>query len=238
MSTYRLIPILIALVSVPALAQPALSQGSGQTQAPEAVTPGAMPPDMGTPAPWPGYGMPMPYPPPAYFGPGMPPATQMPQMPAPPFADQGAGGQAPARSPEGRAAEAPPPGYPPGYPPAHGRASRAMGMRLSQEATEEAYILRIAVGEGQTQGVQVNPLTGPRRQGLAISSTTESQVTQEDTLAGGRGYQRSFGFSRGSMNRRIPVPPDADLAKMTREDLSDTVVITIPRRAPTAPPQN
>jgi hypothetical protein len=113
-----------------------------------------------------------------------------------------------------------------------------MGMRLSREATEEAYILRIAVGEGQAQRVQVSPLTGPRRQGLAISSTSESQVVQEDTLAGGRGYQRSFGFSRGSMNRRIPVPQDADLAKMTREDLSNTVVITIPRRAPAPPPQN
>jgi hypothetical protein len=40
------------------------------------------------------------------------------------------------------------------------------------------------------------------------------------------------------MNRRIPVPPDADLTKMSREDLTDTVVITIPRRAPEKPSQN
>jgi hypothetical protein len=157
-----------------------------------------------------------------------------PEMPAPPFANGGDAGTGPAQSPDGQALPSPRSGYPPTY----GRAAQSMGMRLSQEVTEAGYVLRITVGEGQTQGVQVSPLSGPRGQGLAISNSSESQVTQEDSLAGGRGYQRSFSFSRGSMNRRLPVPPDADLTKMTREDLTDTVVITIPRRTPETPPQN
>jgi hypothetical protein len=225
MSYSRSIPILLALVAAPALAQDPESPAAPETVTPEAV------PQAGTPAPWPGYGMPMPFPPPPYFGHGMPVA---PEMPAQPFADGSAGGTGPTQSAEGQALPAPRSSYPPAY----ARAAPSMGMRLSREVTEAGYVLRITVGEGQTQGVQVSPLSGPRGQGLAIANTSEAQVMQEDTLADGRGYQRSFSFSRGSMNRRIPVPPDADLTKMSREDLTDTVVITIPRRAPEKPSQN
>jgi hypothetical protein len=112
-------------------------------------------------------------------------------------------------------------------------AASRVGMRLARQVTREAYVLRVQVAEGQAAGVQVTPLAGPRGQGLAVSH--ESQTVREDSFDDGRGYGRGFSFSRGASSRRLSLPPDADLAGLTREDRGDTVIITIPRHRPVDP---
>ena len=77
-------------------------------------------------------------------------------------------------------------------------------MRLSRQVTREAYVLKVQVGPGQTAGVQVTPLRGPRGQGLAVSQVSESQTAREETFDDGRGVRRSFSLSRGSASWRRP----------------------------------
>ena len=173
---------------------------------------------------------------PAYPMPGYPMLPPMPPVPPSPWAgDAGTPGYPPL--------DAYPPRFPAapyGVPPRMERGGPAfsasrVGMRLSRQVTREAYVLTVQVGAGQAPGVQVTPLVGPRGQALAVVQTSESQVIQEDSFDDGRGVSRSFSFSRGSASRRLPLPPDADLAGMTREDRGDTVVITIPRHRPADP---
>ena len=98
-------------------------------------------------------------------------------------------------------------------------------LRITREVTDVAYVIRIAVGDGKTGDVQVTPMG----RSLAISRTARAESVQEDTFGDGRGYQRSFSFSHGSTSRRLGVPPDADLAQMTREESDGTIVLRIPR---------
>lgn len=125
-------------------------------------------------------------------------------------------------------------GAPYGYP--HGRRFGSMGerpavmpgqLRVTREMTEDAYLVRILVGDGKTDEVQVTPLG----RSLAISRSADAQTEQEERFDDGRGYQRSFSYSRGAVSRRLGLPPDADLGAMTREVSDGTITLRIPRSA-------
>ena len=100
-------------------------------------------------------------------------------------------------------------------------------LRVTREVTEDAYLVRILVGDGKTDEVQVTPFG----RSLAISRSADAQTLQEDSFDEGRGYQRSFSYSRGAVSRRLGLPPDADLSGMTREVSDGTITLRIPRTA-------
>jgi len=100
-------------------------------------------------------------------------------------------------------------------------------LRIRRQVTPDAYLLRIAPGDGKTADIQVTP----RGRVLEISRTSGSETTEERSFDEGRGYLRSFSYSSGSTSRRIPVPPDADVSAMTREESDGTILIRIPRRS-------
>lgn len=171
---------------------------------------GVQPPAL--PLPMPGYPMPFPGPRPwlsgqgyggAPFGPDrfMPPG-QWPQD-APGNGDANQGG-----------------GMPPPW------AQTSTSLRISREATPEAYQLRIAPGDGKTADIQVTP----SGRGLTISRASDAQTTEERSFDDGRGYMKRFSFSSGAVSRRIPMPPDADIGAMSREESNGVVLIRIPRR--------
>lgn len=100
-------------------------------------------------------------------------------------------------------------------------------LRVTREVTEDAYLVRILVGDGKTDEIQVTPLG----RSLAISRSADAQTLQEDSFDEGRGYQRSFSYSRGAVSRRLGLPPDADLSGMSREVSDGTITLRIPRTA-------
>lgn len=108
-------------------------------------------------------------------------------------------------------------------------------LRVQREVTDDAYLVHIQVRDGKTDDVQVTPLG----RSLAISRSTDTQTLQEEDLDEGRGYRRSFSFSRGATSRRLGLPPDANPAAMTREEKDGTITLRIPRnawRGPDLPP--
>lgn len=108
-----------------------------------------------------------------------------------------------------------------------GTPGASVRLQISRQATAEAYFIRIDLGGARPEDVQI----APRGQGLAIGYQTDAQTVQEDNFDDGRGYRHSYSFARGSMSRRIPLPPDADLGRMTRELTNGVLMLRIPRVA-------
>jgi hypothetical protein len=106
-----------------------------------------------------------------------------------------------------------------GPPPAPG------GIRISRDATADAYLVRIDIGDAKPEDIRI----APAGRGLAIARKSEAQTVREDSFDEGRGYRRSFSVSRGTSSRRLALPPDADLAGMTRELADKAIVLRIPR---------
>jgi HSP20 family molecular chaperone IbpA len=138
----------------------------------------------------------------------------------------------------------PPPFYPPGFasPPgfaggfpsaAAGSFDQPAGFRISRDAFEDGYGLTIHAGGADPATIEVRA----EGQSLIISRERSEQRFQEDSYEEGHGFVRSFSYSSGSASLRLPVPPDADLSAMTREDGKEGVRITIPRRAASNRPQ-
>jgi HSP20 family molecular chaperone IbpA len=121
----------------------------------------------------------------------------------------------------------PPPGVGRGFP---GMAGPGMGpsgsIQISREATPEAYVLTIHLRGIKPEEVQIQT----RGQWMHISEIGSQQQVQEDTFDQGRGYMHSYSYSSGSASRQFSVPWDGDLSAMKREDSSDTIRVTIPRK--------
>ena len=96
---------------------------------------------------------------------------------------------------------------------------------VSVETTDDAYLVSVETGGTNPDEFQVNTVG----RGLTISRDSFSQTEQEDTPSEGQSFRRSFSFSRGSSTRRIPMPADADLAQMSRENTADSIQLRIPR---------
>jgi hypothetical protein len=167
--------------------------------APRAYTPYPAQPDI---MPMPGYGMPRGFPPP---GAGYDPSPNMGYPGAPGM-------------------EVPPGGS---MPPAAGMgpASVPGGTNFEQRMTNESYILNIGLDGIDPSQVQVDTVG----RALVVRTDRSAETRREESFDDGRGVVRSFSWSSGSSARRLPVPPDADLGALTREDSPDRVRIVIPR---------
>ncbi len=179
---------------------------------------------------WTGYGPPV-YGPPGY---GAPPAP----VAAPgPFPGRTATWTAPgtpdSATPAGNspAPAAPTTGAPrqpsaTAFPPPH-QATVTRGLRIARAATSDAYLVRIGIGNAKPEAVQIN-LAG---RNLIIAMHSDARTLQEEEMADGHGYRRRYSFAQGSMSRRLPLPPDADVARMTRSVADGTILLSIPRRS-------
>jgi hypothetical protein len=101
------------------------------------------------------------------------------------------------------------------------------GVRLTQSRTDDAYLLDIELRGLPADQVDIRPAGG----GLMLVVRRTAESTREETVADGRGYQRSWSFSSGQNVRRLPAPPDADLRGMQRTDGADAIQVSIPRRS-------
>jgi hypothetical protein len=106
------------------------------------------------------------------------------------------------------------------------------GLRITPDATADAYLIRIAVDVGTPEDIRVAPYGN----GLAISRTTESRTERTQRSGERADYRHSVHVARTSTKRRLPLPADADLAGMTRELADGAVLLRIPRRGPGSGP--
>ncbi len=102
---------------------------------------------------------------------------------------------------------------------------RATGLRMTQSATDDAYVLDIQLTGIRPDQVKVE-VRGPW---LLVTQETSAETSREETFGDGRGYSRSFSYSSGRTSRRLPIPRDADPAALQRQDTADAVQIRIPR---------
>jgi hypothetical protein len=108
-------------------------------------------------------------------------------------------------------------------------------LRVQRTTDANAYYVKILLSdEDDPASIHVetkrNMITIKRREDDARQEETTYGPEGGDTPGGySRGYHRSFSHSYSSYQRRMKVPPDADLSKMTRHDTDDAIEITIPR---------
>jgi hypothetical protein len=129
-----------------------------------------------------------------------------------------------------------PPGYPmqpPGFPmrPIGHSRSRPQPpgqLRLSPEVRDDAYVLTIDLDGQDAADVDVSP----QGNALVITHRRSANTEYDQRFDNGRGYQRGWSWSSGQSSRRLPVPPDADMSGMRREQTEQQVRIIIPRQTP------
>lgn len=100
-------------------------------------------------------------------------------------------------------------------------------LSLSRRATDDAYLIEIQLQNIQPDQVEIRPAG----RGLVITHSATVRFSQNDTLPGGEGYQSRYSISRDTSGRRVGLPPDADLAGMTREVEDGRILIRVPRVA-------
>ncbi|MGQ9831029.1 MAG: hypothetical protein ACUVQI_05350, partial [Thermochromatium sp.] len=100
-------------------------------------------------------------------------------------------------------------------------------LNLSRRATDDAYVIEIQLQNIQPDQVEIRPAG----RGLIITYNATVRFAQSEPLPGGDGYQSRYSLSRDTIGRRVGLPPDADLAGMTREVKDDRILIRVPRVA-------
>jgi len=157
----------------------------------------------------PGVAQPAPYAGyPGAYGPPVPPAPYaVPEMQAPPAGFESAPWPAERMAPRER----------PAWP----------RLSLTRRATDDAYLIEIQLQNIQPDQVEIRPAG----RGLVITHSATVRFSQNDTLPGGDGYQSRYSISRDTSGRRVGLPPDADLAGMTREVEDGRILIRVPRVA-------
>lgn len=106
-------------------------------------------------------------------------------------------------------------------------------VRMTQERTEDQYLLIIDLNGLPPNNVQVRPFG----QSLLVRVRRDARTHRSETFDDGRGYRESYRVSSGSSTGRLPVPPDGDLFGLERADSAEQVRILIPRRqAPSGVP--
>lgn len=98
--------------------------------------------------------------------------------------------------------------------------------RMRQSRTEAHYLLEIDLNGLSPENVQIRPFG----QNLLIRIQTDSRRSRSERFDDGRGFREFRSFSTGTRMRRLPVPPDGDLAGLQREDDEEAVRILIPRQ--------
>jgi hypothetical protein len=198
------IPRPTAAVLIIAVSAPALAGGPYGPIPPGPAYPSAVP--------WPGaWGGPGPFTDPGNpyvptpFGP--PPLMDAPGFVAPPDAPFAARSEAP-----------------PARPAAFNQGRRHLS--ISRRATPDAYLVEIRLGNIDPEQVQILP----QGRGLRIAYRTRAEEYRQDTFQGG--YGQGYSVVSGSASQRLTVPPDADLAAMSREVATDRIELRIPRMDP------
>lgn len=105
-------------------------------------------------------------------------------------------------------------------------------IRMRQERTEDQYLLILDLDGLPPENVQIRPVG----HSLVVRARTDARTHRSESFGDGRGYRESHRISTGSLTRRLPVPPDADLAGLEREDRAQQVRVMIPRVAAQAAP--
>ncbi|AUB83219.1 Hsp20/alpha crystallin family protein [Candidatus Thiodictyon syntrophicum] len=154
------------------------------------------------------------------------------------------GAKEPGRFPPPSAADAPVAAPKAGTgtePPVNGGGRQALPggpPRLDVVGDTEAngYLLRIKVSGGRPDAVEVTP----SGQSLNLSLRTGGSSIEQGSVGDG-GYRQGSSAAQGSVRRRVPLPADADLRRLTREVKDDTLLLHIPRvtgrrAAPGGPP--
>ncbi len=128
--------------------------------------------------------------------------------------------------PHGRALPPAAHGFAPTYPaPAVANRQRTGQVRMTQERSDDAYLLIIDLDGLRPENVQVRPMG----QSLLVRTRVDARSRRSERYGDGSGYRESYRFSSGSSTRRLPVPPDGDLYALEREDSPEQVRILIPR---------
>jgi HSP20 family molecular chaperone IbpA len=96
-------------------------------------------------------------------------------------------------------------------------------LSISRRATPDAYLVEIRLANIDPEQVQINS----RGRGLRIAYRTRAEEYREDGF--GAGYGRGYSVMSGSASQRLTLPPDADVAAMSREVTSDGIQLRIPR---------
>ncbi len=151
------------------------------------------------------------------------------QVPPPPYPAPTLGPYArPAWSGTRPIPQAPDAAQLPAYPGQPGGAGpQAPGrLRLSPEIRDDAYVLIIDLDGRDPAEIDVSA----RPNTLLITSRRSAETSNAERFDDGRGYRRGWSWSSGQSSRRLPVPPDADLSRMRREQGDQQVRIIIPRR--------
>jgi hypothetical protein len=114
-------------------------------------------------------------------------------------------------------------------------------LSIARRATPDAYLVEIRLANIDPEQVQVIS----RGRGLRIAYRTRAEEYREDSF--GAGYGRGYSVVSGSASQRLTLPPDADVAAMSREVTSDGIQLRIPRvdlrrsapwSSPTVPERN
>lgn len=107
-----------------------------------------------------------------------------------------------------------------------GSPQRLGQVRMTQERTDDQYLLIIELDGLAPENVQVRPMG----QTLLVRTRIDARSRRSETFGDGSGYRESYRMSSGSSTRRLPVPPDGDLYALERVDTDEQVRILIPRR--------
>ncbi|MBK5929467.1 hypothetical protein CCR82_02675 [Halochromatium salexigens] len=103
---------------------------------------------------------------------------------------------------------------------------------MRQERTEDQYLLIIDLEGLPPEHVEIRPFG----RSLMVRTRVDARTHRSESFDDGRGYRESYRISTGSRTRRLPVPPDGDLARLERVDSEQQVRVTIPRAAAQAAP--
>lgn len=123
--------------------------------------------------------------------------------------------------------EAAPP-YPYGagvYPAPPALAPPRVRLDIARRIQDDVYLIDVRV-EGLAPD-QV--LVRPDGRALVIGYSREHRTDRRDTLPGIDGYRTGYSVSRGVMSRRLALPPDADLSRLSREWRDGHLLIRVPR---------
>jgi hypothetical protein len=98
-------------------------------------------------------------------------------------------------------------------------------MRISRQATDDAYLIDIGLENIAPDQVDIRPAGSD----LIISYSTGMRSRQEATLPRGAGVWKSESFTHGATSRRIAFPPDANPGNLSREVSAGHIQVRIPR---------
>ncbi|WP_296696121.1 Hsp20/alpha crystallin family protein [Thiocapsa sp. UBA6158] len=100
---------------------------------------------------------------------------------------------------------------------------QARHLSIARRATPDAYLVEIRLANIDPAQVQISS----RGRGLRIAYRTRAEEYRENGFGAGDG--RGYSVVSGSASQRLTLPPDADVAAMSREVTSDRIQLRIPR---------